>query len=230
MDVDNLEETIADVDQTYWLKTAVLFTCLFVIVAAVVSWPFIKRENNYVSLADASCKPLWVERARNDPALECYLTKNLNRLCNPAERSHLAAFIRRYRREADTSYVATLGDVFKSENFGSATDEEIKISIQALETALMGGSMSGKEAPRAKRFAYIFSEDPSVEKLKIAQLNAALAVKVLPDTVFVQKIQYIGRAGYMSKWEFGWWNDRLVNEAFKGLQQEASACDTKATS
>jgi hypothetical protein len=51
------------------------------------------------SAADADCKSKWVDEARNDPALACYLTTKTKRLCDPAEREHLAKFISAYEAQ-----------------------------------------------------------------------------------------------------------------------------------
>jgi hypothetical protein len=197
---------------------------MFVALAGLSGWLLNDFGSGYKSSVDALCQPLWVKMARNDPALSCYLTADIARLCKPEEKSHLAAVIRRYRWDEYVSVAATAYSLVMPGLFGVAEDDG-RETIDSLMRARMGGKPLSPELEEKMINDIIASKKRGVERFKIAGLEKALEVETLSDEVFIQRIQYIGHQGYMSEWDFGVWNDRLVTEAFDGLRREASSCE-----
>ena len=72
--------------------------------AGVIPMPTFSNSwgSEYVSSVDPICRKLWRPGARNDAALQCYLTTNVKRLCDKQERKHLAKMIGKYRMDIDS--------------------------------------------------------------------------------------------------------------------------------
>jgi hypothetical protein len=88
-----------------------------------------------VSSVDAKCKPLWLEIARNDLSLKCYMTSDLGRLCKKAERQHLAWLVDEYVEAQDRFDRTLMAYVFRvGINFNTSAAGE-KDSLQALAKA-----------------------------------------------------------------------------------------------
>jgi hypothetical protein len=68
---------------------------------------FPQFQSEQVSRIDGNCKSKWVDNARNDMALKCYLSLDLMRLCDPAERAHLSWLVSQYEQHQE-NYEQTL--------------------------------------------------------------------------------------------------------------------------
>jgi hypothetical protein len=68
---------------------------------------FPQFQSERESRADSSCKSRWVDNARNDMALKCYLSVDVMRFCEPAERAHLAWLVSQYEQH-QANYEQTL--------------------------------------------------------------------------------------------------------------------------
>jgi hypothetical protein len=96
------------------------------------------------SVADAACKQKWVDEARNDPALSCYLTNQQSRLCNPDERKHLAMFISAYegqRRIFEAKLVQYLLTVQRNASQGKSFNESARLAAKDVATDNMKKAM-----------------------------------------------------------------------------------------
>lgn len=187
-------------------------------------WPG-KQKDNFVSVADAACRGLWVAQAKNTPGLVCYLTTSPERLCNPQERVHLATVMQQYRLDRnafDTNMV--LGGVKAVAIMKTQTSTD---NMMEMAAAFDGMAKDGK-APTAKQQAAINEHFDTVSKMEKAVsnsvLDAALKLKHIPDGELVDKIRALATAGYVGKADFGWFTDPLVEKAFTDLGPVGNPC------
>jgi hypothetical protein len=169
----------------------------------------------FTSAADPKCARLWVTHARNDPALRCYLTTDIARLCDPDERLHLASTLRRYRWDATMLWANTIIAAVRPLTMPVATPQQLQQAHQELSAQIDGHSqpnreMSALRAITEKRIDNILNSRP-------ATLDAALEVELLPHNELLSPLRAIAIAGFMRKGEFGWAAGGLVDEAFESI-------------
>jgi hypothetical protein len=167
------------------------------------------------SSADPQCAGLWVKRAQNDPALRCYLTTDVARLCNPNERLHLANVLRAYRWDSAMLSWDSIVSVVKPETMPAARSEE----VQQLQDEIRA-SVEGRAAPRKEMSALRkITEKPmeNVSKARPATLDAALDVEALDPGEISGPLRSIALGGFMLKTDFGWLPGGMVDEAFEGV-------------
>jgi hypothetical protein len=158
-----------------------------------------KSEEVLVSAADGTCAQLWVNGARNDPALLCYLSHDVERLCKTSEKMHLAYTMKRYLsdktdfedklRRFTLSVPATLnaeGPIFKAD--GSPEDPMLEFNRVARQKA---------------------------EELKAQGFDKALKLDSALDKDIQAMIWKLGERGLIQKSDFGWSPGYLVESAFQ---------------
>ena len=129
------------------------------------------------SSADAACKGLWVERARNDMALRCYATTDISRLCDPQERVHFGWLVARYV-EDERTFNQTLLAI---------------IPVLALAQARqVEGAAHDKALP------------PQLQDLKNSGFEKAFRLPVLRDGEVTALIQNLAHKGYLHRGDLAW--------------------------
>lgn len=192
-------------------SVANLFAVLALVLAATTAffWDdlvalYYNKTAKPISIADKICAPLWVARAQNDPALQCYLTQKVERFCNEQEREHLIWTLREYRNES-ANFNADLALALVSVQLGyyaeQATDPK-KDAIQAL---------SQSQAKVAKR-------------LQANGVAKAMKVDHISRRKLAANVQSLAEKGLIQLSDFGQWPDSLIVDGFKGLKAVRSTC------
>lgn len=175
-------------------------------------------DEDFVSASGAECDKLWVENARNDPAISCYLTTNVSRLCDPRERAHLAGKFKTYKHQ---STVFETQIVLTGLRTSIALQNQMGGQAQGMFTSL-DNQINGKGTKKDLQAVEKWTN--SLENIQDHNLDAAFALKKVPDSSIVQMIRTLGESGYMTKWDFGWWTDSTVARAFDRLEVKESSC------
>jgi hypothetical protein len=170
---------------------------------------------NFTSAADSACKRLWVRHARNDPALRCYLTADLARLCSAQERLHLASMFRRYRWDDAMLTANTIIAAVKPLTMPVGTPQQFQQAQQEI-------SSRADSPPEPKTGVSALQEITerrmdNIAKSRPATLDAALDVEPLAYDELLAPLRSIAMAGYMRKGDFGWAPGALVQEAFENV-------------
>jgi hypothetical protein len=185
------------------------------------------QSKEYTSIVDFSCKGLWIKNGKNDLALNCYLTQNIRRLCEPREKQHLAAMVKQYRMHRDSYETKIMVGGMKSaltmRNSMGDIAESGKALFKSFGQSQNGGSGGTFDAEAFKKHTDIVIK---IQKSAgLGHMEAAMDMKHLSDDTLVYSIRKLGKAGYMSKGDFGWFADELVGEAFADLTPEAAVCN-----
>jgi hypothetical protein len=175
------------------------------------------------SSADTACAPLWVINARNDPAIHCYLTTDISRLCKPSERVHLAKTFRSYHREANRYVANVLVRMFGPLIFPSVTASQVGAAQEEARVSIMGEPAGKNYKPGAMRdLAETRMKD--LERFNVDGLDQALAVQRLPDEEIIAAVKKIAESGLMSQDDFGWFADTFIDDAFGKVKRVTPIC------
>jgi hypothetical protein len=177
----------------------------------------------FTSAADPTCAKLWVTHARNDPALRCYLTTDIARLCDSNERLHLANTLRRYRWDAAMLSVNTIIAAVRPLTMPVATPQQLQQAHRELSGHIDDHSQPDREMSALR----VITEKriDNIAKARPVTLDAALEVEVLAPDKLVAPLRSIARAGLMSHGDFGWMPGGLVDEAFEGAATPRGCAD-----
>ena len=165
---------------------------------------YYNKTSKPVSVADAYCAHLWVARAQNDVALECYLTQKTERLCDPAEREHLAWTFRDYERDR-SAFATDLAGALVSVQLGLYAE-------QAADPKLDGMQAMSK------------SQEKVAAHIKSTGANKAWQMDVIPKRKLIADIRELATQGYIKESDFGWWPDSLVTKAFSDVTPSKAPC------
>lgn len=141
-------------------------------------------------LAD-QCDKLWVAKARNDPALECYLKVRKSRLCGAEERAHLVRFIGRYERERSVFEARLRGFLVRTQ----------------------WNMLSSNEADKTKSFQNV--SEAEARKMREEGFADALKIRTLADLDLTGLLRALAEDGYIAAPDFGWRMPYWVNDAFE---------------
>ena len=185
-------------------------------------------SGTFISQADAECRDLWVPNAKNTPAIVCYLTTNVARLCDPREKKHLAKVMKQYRldRHSFDSQMVFAGMKAAVVMQNSLSTSNVTGMFKAIDEV----SREGGPGPSVAGVQAFESHMKTLQKLddisSSGSLEAALELEHIPDKELVKKIRRLGTEGYMTKGDFGWMSDELVGSAFEKVQEPKSSCDS----
>jgi hypothetical protein len=176
---------------------------------------FSHQPNTYQSIA-ATCEKDWVPRAQNDPQLVCLLTTNIERLCKPEERAHLAYLYDKYAADRDN---------YKFDVAKRAV--RISADMQGLQAELTAATRKNFENIQANiegRTTVVNGDEMErvIKKMKQAVLGGpdgerAENVKRVPDEQISMAIRNLAEQGYITKWDFGWFPDALISAGFSDV-------------
>jgi len=176
------------------------------------------------SVVDPKCRPLWVDGAKNTPGLVCYLTTQPERLCDPNERAHLASVVRQYRldRNSFDAKLVTAG-------FQAVAVQKSQMSMEDMKTMSAGmNALRTGSGPSPEQTAAIDKHFNTVKQMediaRSAIPNGTASLKHVPDDELAAKFRKLAAAGYISKGDFGWFVDPLVEKALANLDAAASPC------
>lgn len=207
------------------LRAAIISAGLGVIASMAASGGL--RRNFAISLgglessADSVCAPLWIANARNDPALDCYLTHNVERLCSVPEKLHMASVLRRYRFQTLRFEFNVLFAVLWPRLMPVATTEDL-----AQARAEVAAAIDGKAGPREPKALRKIAEARlrAIVESRPEGLDAALDVEELPQARHVASIRAIASRGLMKRHEFGWFPGDFVSAAFADIRADDKSC------
>jgi hypothetical protein len=183
------------------------------------------NATNYNSSV-SSCVKGWMPRAQNDTQLMCLLNNNIARLCNPQERDYMVAMYNRYttdrgRYEDDQTARGLRAAVVLQGTQGELRDA-LKSQFKELESVIKNDGVVPSRGVEDHVGGYF-------KKLNdVAGLNeeerAAEKVPRVPEMTKVLALRRLAAAGYMTKFDFGWFPDEMLSQAFEGYEKAESPC------
>lgn len=151
------------------------------------------------AMAD-QCDKLWVVKARNDPALECYLTVRKSRLCSAEERAHLVRFIGRYEREKSVFEARLRGFLVRTQwNMIRSNQSD---QFQRLQSVSQG----------------------EARKMREEGFADALKIRTLADLDLTSLVRALAEDGYIAASDFGWRAPYWVNDALEPRPTVRNKC------
>ncbi|NMD08837.1 MAG: hypothetical protein GYA66_12770 [Phyllobacteriaceae bacterium] len=164
------------------------------------------------SVLASKCEHLWVDGARNDPALECYLTAMPDRLCRVAEKEHLLWFIGRYEK-GKTQFDAKLRGYLVGVQIGMQMPGSERANGQSEDTLRKHDRVVREQAAKLK-------QDVNFVK--------ALKMRTLTDSKLTALFRSLASRGYVSEGDLGWFSPAWVTEAFDDTLKVRSICKPTA--
>lgn len=143
------------------------------------------------SVLQSKCEPLWNDGARNDPALQCYLTSQVDRLCKPGEKAHLLWLFTRYEKDKAT-FEGKLRGYLLAVQFGMARG---------------GGDDTLKTYNRV-------SKEEALKLKSDAAFVKAMKLPTVTDSELTAFVSKLAAKGYLSRNDFGWRSPSWVTDAF----------------
>lgn len=179
----------------------------------------------FISSADGACKKMWVPNAKNTPAIVCYLTTNVSRLCDPREKKHLAKVMRSYRNDriAFSAQMSMAG--FKAVSIARGGESMNNMKIMSQSVAKQSSNQNYQlSAAESKAFDEHGKMIKKMEAVGDDIFDRTRDMKHISDQALAAKIRKLGTSGYMAKGDFGWFPDELVKAAFTGIKAAGTAC------
>lgn len=158
-----------------------------------------------ISRADALCSNLWVNGARNDPALDCYLQKDVARFCDVKERKHLANTFTLYMSERTAFY------------------DKIKDYQSGMSLGMAQAAAAHPEEDTMHMVARVGREN--AERIVDEDFRKAWKLHTILDQDLAKSVSMLVTAGYISRSDFGWYPGPIVEMAFEDVKTpERSPC------
>ncbi len=177
----------------------------------------------FVSKADPICAQYWVSPGWNDEAMICYMVEQVDRLCDPRERLHLAAKVQLYRTESERLKGKVIREAVLNQKDRFA---EIKAEVDNFGKNTSKPRKVEKKKPRKYGKNYTVEESVAMFQQKVMNPDARYQNTELSD-----HLRVIFAKGYMKPWEFGTIKDRIVRDAMDGVESPAtSPCGTDVAS
>ena len=202
-------------------SAAILFSALgaglFAIAAGAFwcfGWPSSGNDGQFASKADPICQRIWKSPGWNNDALACYMVEYPSRFCDPGERRHFVAVLKRYRSDIDQAKAKAIKDV----TFGSG---EIFKDIQKEIDNQERGRTRPKAKPRAKnKYLRNRSIEEDVAAFQEKVFNSSL---IGHDAELSALLRGVLEKGYFEPSEFGWFKDEIVSDALSAPLPEVKA-------
>ena len=174
------------------------------------SWsvPTLSWGGSPKSILASKCEQLWVDEARNDMALQCYMTSQVDRLCRDSEKAHLLWYISRYQN-ARKQYEAKLWGYLIGVQFGMAKPGQKNVSGTREDTLAKLNRVQGEQAQKLK-------QDAAFVK--------ATKMRTLIDDDLTRMVGRLAAKGYLTGNDFGWRSPAWVTDAFTDELKVAPAC------
>ena len=161
-----------------------------------------------VSVLASKCERLWIDEARNDPALECYLTSQRDRLCRESEKDHLIWFVSRYE-QGKSAYDAKLWSYLFGVQKGMWKPGQKDKDGKSEDTLKQYSRVSREQALRLK------ADEAFVKAMKI---------RTLTDMQLTVMLRRLAEKGYVTSGDFGWSQPYWVEDAFAGKLKVTPSC------
>jgi hypothetical protein len=205
------------------LMTSLAMAVIFVIVGGAIylgsSWLLgadidLPEKASYVSSVDRKCGAGWTKDLPNGKQLKCYLTVSTKRLCSPLERQHLVAVINRYSEDAS---------VWEREFLAASLRMISEVQSQGMQLGHSAGQLQKEQAkavPDEKRMRELAEEVGALSSGITSGPDAVRqrAKDFVVESILVQHLQSLLAKGYLSREDFGWWGNRLVDKAVSKLE------------
>lgn len=214
------EEVWRDHDEPIWSNIAFgLLTFLICLVLGGGVFFLMKDEPSaaFTSRIDAQCGEGWVAGLPNGKQLKCYLTVDVARLCDPRERKHLAGIIDKYSSDEsiyDARFTAaTLESMIKMQT-GWA---ELGYKSAELQRATDAGADTAALDAEVSDMVGDFLREPE-------RLQTEARRNHVPQHELVSLLRGVMKEGYLSRDDFGWYQQSMVNKALDGLTEVRPKC------
>ena len=151
-----------------------------------------------VSILASKCERFWVDEARNDPALECYLTSQVDRLCRVSEKEHLLWFVSRYEKSK------------------AAYERKLLGYLIGVKTGMKGPPSKDAKGGR-ENILKQYGRVATNEALKLKgdeQFVKAVKMRTLIDTDLTKLLRKLAAKGLINEQDFGWGTPEWVSAAF----------------
>lgn len=154
-----------------------------------------------VSILASKCERLWLDDARNDPAMTCYMTSQPDRLCRASEREHLVWMASRYQKARST---------FEGKLWGY---------VLGVQRGMVSGGKEGIE----KTYMRVSAEQAAKLK-KDETFVKAMKMPTRLDSELTAMMRRLAEKGYVAADDFGWGAPAWVEEAFEAELKVKASC------
>lgn len=196
--------------------------------------------DHYSSKADFACRSGWFKGARNDEAMLCYLTKDIERLCDANERKYLVNRLALYREDRNASESKVMASNVKSIFSLSGSLSGIFTDISKNMDSISRFNASESHSSNVNEYVQQSrNEDRAMgDLMKSSQQltdsitsggfgfgsmlggGASKRGGPAPDGSISQAIRRLGALGYVTKWDFGLLPDSLASRAFADMADQ----------
>lgn len=185
---------------------------------------------NFKSRADMACAGHWSKGERNDTSILCYLTTDVERLCDIRERQHLASKLSEYRSDRSVFETKALAEGVKTVTSLSGaltqTFNEVQKEIAMFDSISNDSGNANYRAQRRNSSHSSNSGEPGSALIAAFGGFNNLTASRAPDGQIAQSIRKLAGQGYVTKWDFGLLPDSLVVRAFTDLPEGVqNACN-----
>jgi len=161
-----------------------------------------------VSILASKCERLWIDEARNDPALECYLTSQTDRLCRASEKQHILWFIRHYQESRAK---------FEGKLWGYVTAVGVGMTVPP------SPGKDGKRDGVVDHFNKITGEQAARLKQDAAFVKA-MKMPSRIDSDLTAMVRKLAAKGLLDEGDFGWTSPSWVTDAFSDDLKVTPVC------
>jgi hypothetical protein len=178
---------------------------------------------SFKSRADVACGGHWAKGGRNDQSILCYLTTDVERLCDANERTYLANKVSQYRTDRNIFDAKAVAKGFNS--MGSLngalkqTFSELQSNIDSFDNSNDRPMNANERAQRRNSRHSNHGVEPGSALVAAFGGFNDLTAGAAPDGSIAQSIRKLAVQGYMTKWDFGLLPDGLVVRAFTELPE-----------
>ncbi len=174
----------------------------------------------FISSVDRTCSEGWEKEKSNVDQMNCYLTTNVRRLCDPSERAHLVATVERfqddYRVWNQRFYAASMGTVAK------ARVHSMEIGLQDAKIQRAMRDPNATEDERAEHMNKMMGMMDNV----MSGTNKVLAERrnETPFYKLEDEIKHLASKGYIQADDFGSRPPHWVTRGLKAVKSVRPAC------
>lgn len=183
-------------------------------------------SKEFVSVADAQCKT-----SGRTPDLDCYLSNQTKRLCDPAERRYLRKITDRYMAAWTQNSTRTLIGGIKAVAIlkSPSTTNDVMAMSQAMNRTMSGRPVSASDkAAIDKHFNNLGRMQAAVSSSTDTPAGREWQKVSMSEGELIAKIRRLGRQGLLTEGDFGWFPNSTVKKAFADIGPVYSVCTTSS--
>jgi hypothetical protein len=173
------------------------------------SWGGEDEQSSYVSSVDASCGKGWRKDLPNPDQMHCYMTRQLNRLCDPEERKHFLAVVKKYDKDYGVWWREHMKGTMKT--IAKVQKNGMQIGLEGAKTTAITRDKNATEEQMMKQFEKMGKiVGDTMEKTPGAEYLMRSKVKMYELEGTFAKLY---AKGYLSKDDFGWKTPDFIKNA-----------------